>query len=69
MEEAKSMKGRERQIKKDNREIQIETEAEKENVIKRGQRGMYKEGNERLPLIVARGLVGQTDHYSDLTDR
>lgn len=69
MEEAKRMKGRERQIKKDNREIQIETEAEKENVIKRGQRGTYKEGNERLPLIVARGLVGQTDHYSDLTDR
>lgn len=30
---------------------------------------MYKEGNERLPLIVAQGLVGQTDHYSDLTDR
>lgn len=30
---------------------------------------MYKEGNERLPLIVAWGLVGQTDHYSDLTDR
>lgn len=37
--------------------------------IKRGETYMYTEGNERLPLIVAWGLVGQTVHYSDLTNR
>lgn len=39
-------------IKKD-REIQTESEAEKKKVIKREERNIYKEGNDRLSLIAA----------------
>lgn len=43
---------RQTHIKKD-REIQTESEVEKKKAIKREERNIYKEGNDRLSLIAA----------------
>lgn len=44
--------------------VSLEEEGDKQT-----EGDMNTEGNERLPLIVAGGLVGQTVHYSELTNR
>lgn len=53
---AKRERERQKEIKTDNRER--DRLRQKLREIKGGETDMYTEGNERLPLIVAWGLVG-----------